>query len=272
MDMKSALARRALFICPGVILALQLLVIPPVSEAASYHPEKWLITGSISYDVTQATGLNEHAASLMPGSGPLQGLIGGRLLVERGLYEPEWTHWVDIGYLGATVASNSEETGRPYTHTLKTFAVVPLGATYWFNRTAYMDFGVGLGLGLGFGSGYDFKYQDGSGDEKTVSYSGGVAPIVDAKLQSRLWFGDTFALNVAGALRYYSPSMKDAAGTTELSSGLTSLSATVGLTWAIGGVRGTGRSYVEVIKGKPSKEFRQQPRPSQSPRKQTSKK
>lgn len=265
MDMNTPLTSRSLriFALATSVGALALTgYLPGITKkahAAKYLPDRYMISGGISYDVTQAKGLNERIQSVIDAPTKIEGLIGFRLIGERGLVEPDWTHWIDLSYQLITVAGKGGD-GADFEHSLNTFTIVPLGASYWFTRTAYVDIGVGFGLGLGFGSSYDLTYTPaGSSNPVSESYAGGVAPVVDTKLQMRMWLGNGFGLTGSAAFRYYSPVFASEGGT-ELDSGIYSLSGFVGATWAIGGTKGTGHSFTEVIKGRPAKSLQRKKR------------
>ena len=59
------------------------------AHAAVYSTNFLLLSGSLSYDVIDPKELNGALQTYAP----LQGIIAGRLKLERGLISPDWTHW-----------------------------------------------------------------------------------------------------------------------------------------------------------------------------------
>jgi hypothetical protein len=216
------------------------------ARGALYTPSSYFVTGSFSFDVVNPNDLNNMSG----GTAPIPGLIGGRLQIERGLFLPSWSHWVELDYFTAS-SSASGDTGN-FNLNLSYLAILPLGVTYWFARTAFIDFGVAAGAGLGLAPSYSFGTAPGSNPNQftTTSYSGKLGPAGAARLEARFWVSRYFAGTFAAGLHLFSSPLT-ASGASSVNASLTSLSMIGGLTFAFGGAKGTGRNYVEVIHDKP---------------------
>ncbi len=258
MGTASALARKAICVSALTLTGgLAHFFATQPAEAANYTPRSWLLSTGFSYDLINPTALNNNVS----GYAPLQGLFGGRLRIERGLREPDLTHWVDFAYF--TGASSETITKRitvatEFKQKLSHMAIVPLGASYWFSRTAHIDFHISAGLGFLIGANYSWNATPVSGAATSGSASGSFAPYVVANTGGRFWLSRYFALDLSAGARY----------TSSVNATLFGLNMVGGITYAFGGVRGTGRNYVEVIpyqpeKEKPAPRSQQQPLPPQ---------
>ena len=116
----------------------------PVAEAATYDPARWFLSASVSYDVINPVLLNAPVQNIAP----LQGLISGRFRISRGLVSPDWSHWVEVGFHSGTAAGENA-THVNFSTTVTHLSVLPVGITYWFERSAYIDFGLSLAGGVG---------------------------------------------------------------------------------------------------------------------------
>jgi len=81
---------------------------PLPARGASYTSRSWFLTGAFGYQVVNPTELNDNLESFAASSPKLHGLIGMGIEIERGLKEPDFSHWMQFGYhlsdVSATVA------------------------------------------------------------------------------------------------------------------------------------------------------------------------
>lgn len=222
--------------------------------AIEYHPNRYFLTALASYDVASPTELNSLIAASHAGVLPFDGTVGVRLRLERGFRAPHWTHWIEGGYHFNTVDSSSD-LGTAVIQKFSSISVIPVGVTYWFGLTSYMDFGVSLGLGLGLSNRFDIETSAG-----TTSYTRGLNFIGDTRIQSRLWISHSLAVDLMLSIRYNSPTLESQTGTS-IKANLTGVGGVFGVTYAFGGAVGWGRKYVEVIPARPVQPSSQQSEP-----------
>jgi hypothetical protein len=234
---------RARIVISGVFLLMTQQVM-----AATYGTRSFFLTGSFSFDVISPSELN----ALTGGTANIPGLMGGRLTVERGLFSPDWTHWIEFGYFKGGAEASAE--AGAFDHSISYMAIIPLGVSYWFLRSAFIDFGLGAGVGFGLAPSYTLISTPATGgtDATTQNFKGKIGPVFAARVEARFWFSKSFAATFASGLHIFSSELttSDAPATT-VPGALTGLSIMGGLTYAFGGVQGTGRTYVEVIRDKP---------------------
>jgi len=239
---------RGLASCLTSAIAVSVLVAATSTQeakAAIYTPTSFFVTGSLSFDVINPNDLNNMSG----GTAPLPGLIGGRLQFERGLFKPSWSHWIELDYF--TGSSSASGSSGNYSLSLSYLAILPIGVTYWFARTAYIDFGVALGAGIGLAPSYTFTSSPGSNPtaSTTTNYTGNLGPLAIGRIEARFWFSQYFGATFATGLHVFSSPL-NASGVGSVNGALSGLSMIGGLTYAFGGVK-RGRTYVEVIHDKP---------------------
>jgi hypothetical protein len=226
------------------VLTLLTLILTQQAKAVIYTPTTFLVTGSFSFDVINPSDLNNMSG----GTAPIPGFIGGRLQLERGLFTPSWTHWMEFDYFTAS-SSASGDTGA-FDLSLKYMAILPLGVTYWFARTAFIDFGLALGGGIGLAPSYTFTSTTSAGVATTSNFTGKLGPVFAGRLDARFWLNEYFAATFAAGLHVFSSQLTPTSGAS-INGAFSGISMIGGLTYAIGGIKGRGRSYVEVIHDKP---------------------
>lgn len=221
---------------------------PSAARAATYPPKFFLLNLHLGYESINPSEMNARLSGLAN----LNGLIGSRIRGERGLIYPDWSHWVEVGFfindagtrdLIGTVDSDLKQS-------IWFLSVIPLGGTFWFFKTAYVDFGASFGLGAALAMNYASSITTVSTGAVTQSgsFTNPFAPIVDAKLQLRLWFAKFWALDGAAGVRFLSTRLTDTTGAA-FNADLLSFSVVFGATYAFGGYKGVGRTYAEVLKG-----------------------
>lgn len=223
------------------------MLAPWTAHAAVYEPKSWYLTGSLGFDSSDPVAINASNIAA------LRGYITGRIKGERGLVSPNWTHWAEVSFHAASEYSNAASPllGQlDITNGFYYLAVMPLGVTFWFVRSSFVDVGASLGGGIGLMPTYWADYKIGSGARQQTSASGGVAPLGDLRVSGRLWFHKYLALTAELGGRIGFTTLTPAAGNptrigTNMS--LLSLSVSLGLTYSFGGVKGTGRNVVEVL-------------------------
>ena len=188
--LKTMARRRSSLLLAATALSFSLGWAVP-SHAAFYDPYYFYLTGAFSFDSVNPKKLNE---TLGLTTGKVQGILSGRLKIERGLKAPNLTHWVEFGYFSGS-ASALDGTGTiSRENTLSYLGLIPLGATYWFSRTSFVDFGVSLGLGVGLSPQYTSVATPGV---ETVS-KGGVSPIIDGRFEGRFWVNKYLGVTATG--------------------------------------------------------------------------
>jgi hypothetical protein len=240
----------------GTILALFLTALGLVlltekpAKSAIYEPHSWYLNGFFSYDVTVPKELNQRTEEIAS----IEGLIGGRLRIEKGLLAPNWTHWMEASYQFANVSAVSEmESGAlgAFSRKLSFIGVIPLGVSWWFKRTDYIDFGASLGLGLGLRPSYQLTSALNSGPASTMEATGKTGFLASVRLEGRAWVGKYTAINLSGGLQQFGTTFTTNNGD-QITTSFSSLSIMGGITFAFGGAKGVGRSYIEVIRAKPA--------------------
>ena len=235
------------------------------AEAATYSPKNWYLTGSFAYSVLTPETLNTFIESRVANGPPVEGMMGFRLEVERGLSSPNISHWIEFSTQFLSVSAQVGTT--QVEHRIGYHAVIPVGVTYWFTRSAYIDFGAGIGAGIGLSPSFKLDVTPASGAATSDDLSGKISPVFAGRLTGRMWLGRYMGLNLQLGIRVYSTKLEDAAGASSVSASLVSLSGTAGVTWAFGGVKGTGRAFVEVIPAKKKKKRRKRRgRPKPAPK------
>ncbi len=228
----------------GLILVL---VAAPAAQAAFYDTKSFFISALVAHDVIDPQTLNGD----LHNDAPLRAFFSGRLRGERGLVAPFLTHWIEVGGGYAWSSGQGTITGvgfRSLEQTLMYFWGIPAGVTWWFLRTSFVDLGLGAGIGVGFLPQHNQRVFDANSGtvnrDRTTTGSAGV--ILDGGLQGRLWISKYFGIDMSGGLRYFGVGMSNPDDS--LFANLYSINVTVGATFAFGGVRGTGRAQVEVLK------------------------
>lgn len=232
----------------GIVILGVSLTMTHQAMAVTYTPRSFFITGSIAFDMISPSELN----ALTQSTANIPGLLGGRLNLERGLFAPDWTHWIEVAYFRGS-ANAAAEAGS-YDHNLSYWAILPIGVTYWFLRTAVIDFGLGAGGGIGLAPTYTLTSTPTSGGATatTQSFTGKFGPVVAARVDARFWISKSFAATFAAGLHIFSSQLTTADSPAMTVAGsLTGLSIIAGLTYAFGGAQGSGRTYVDVIRDKP---------------------
>lgn len=240
MGMRGTLARLLLLIGVGVPLTWG-----PPAIAAVYPGSSWFINAFVGYDSNNPTSLNTPLGGLAN----IQGVIASRLQVERGLIFPDWSHWIEGAWFYNSI-TNRDVFGGALSNVenlLSYFSVIPVGGSFWFFRSAYVDIGTSFGIGAALGINNWVTIRNEVTNVTTITYKSAlIAPVVDARLQGRIWVAKYFALDGAMGVRFLGTSLKDSAGNATQAN-LLSLSVFLGGTFAFGGVKGVGRSYADVI-------------------------
>lgn len=221
------------------------------ARAATYDTGDYLIGLVGSYGNINPYELNKQVGQVAP----LHDLVGGRLTVERGLYGLKWTHWIEVGYYASSAYGEDIDTTTGFltdaTQTISFISVIPAGATLWFERSSILDLGVSVGLGLGFATQNVVTKEPISHVVKIPStYStntGGVGFLAEGHATARIWLSNFFAIPASVGLRYYNASLTNQSTGTSVSAALFSYEVTVGLNFAIGGIKGRGTTFIEVL-------------------------
>jgi hypothetical protein len=222
-----------------VLLALLIPTIPSSSAfSAIYRKNTWLLSGYGGYLPLNAEDLDNVivASDVVP---QLRGLIAGKLQVERGMVEPNWSHWLDFGVMGGSLVAAVP--AAQYSRSLLTFYTVA-GATWWFRIGSLVDFGLGAGVGLGFASMFSAR-----ANSQTFDGSGGVYPVLSGRGNVRFWITDYIGISTELGLRFAPDTITDSTTGQEVSAQLHGFSVHVGATWAITRIGGTGYSFVQVL-------------------------
>jgi hypothetical protein len=199
--------------------------------AATYGPKSFYITGSFSFDVASPGELND----LTQGTANFPGLLGGRLQIERGLFTPDWSHWIEADFFTGSAEASGD--AGAFSHSLSYWAVIPLGVNYWFLRSSYIDFAVSGGVGVGLAPSYSLTTTPPGGTATTQDFKGKLGPVAIARIEARFWLGNHFAATFASGLHYFSsPLTTDGPPAASTQGSLTSLSMIGGVTFAFGGV------------------------------------
>lgn len=223
--------------------ALIILALSPVAQAATYDSQFWLVNASLGYDVVNPSDLNDP----LGGIAAIQGLVSGRLKLERGLRAPDVSHWIELGYHTVSTEGSDPPLLQLGAQQFRYLSILPLGASFWFKRTAYIDFGAGGGAGIALSPRWQLTRTNQAGTTTVTEATGGASLVAEARAVGRFWMGRYTALDLAAAFRYGAPSV----GGTKAN--LIGFSLLAGASFALGGVRGTGKTWVEVIKA-PRKE------------------
>ncbi|MGZ3696900.1 MAG: hypothetical protein ACXWP5_02305 [Bdellovibrionota bacterium] len=238
MGTKRRLARGSRLV---IYFALISLICPFQAWPAQYGPLNFFISADSGWDAISPSDLNATGRGVTT----LSGFITGRVKVERGI-KTGWgfAHWLEASYQYSDAAANDG------VNTVAMQAIYwsgTAGVTWWFIRSSYVDVGAGIGLGVGFLPTYRLAITPAATKVTTITpYSGGVGFVGDARVQARFWFTRWVGLDGQVGFRYYSP-MLTSPSAGSLSANFMSLQAIVGFTLAIGGAKGVGRKYVEVI-------------------------
>lgn len=218
----------------------------PAAQAAFYDYKSFFISAFLAHDVIDPQTLNRE----MNADAPLRTFVSGRLRGERGLVSPYMTHWIDVG--GGYGWSNGQGilTGlgnRNLYQEVAYFWAIPAGVTWWMLRTSFVDIGLSGGLGFGFLPWHKQSGVDVAGTiDHNIESKGAIGFLCEGGLQGRLWVSKYFSIDLIGGIRYFGADMTSAVDS--VSAQLFSINVSVGTTFAFGGVRGTGRAQVEVIK------------------------
>ena len=143
-------------------------------------------------------------------------------------------------------------------------SIIPVGVTFWFARTSYIDFGISASAGLGIMQKLSYSRDVAEGTlpsniwyegKKSYEYeSSGLGFLFDGRISGRFWLGKYFAITAVGGIRHYNSTLaKVGDPVTTIKSNLLSLTASAFVTFAFGGAQGTGRTYVEVLPADPPK-------------------
>ena len=215
--------------------------------SAYYDGSTWIVSGGISYDDLISPDVLSQKTN---GIASPVGTIGGRVQLERGLWAPDWSYWAEIGcFIDDVVGMGPQANGSLVTaeQTLTFFEILPLGLNYWLARTAFTDFHLSLGVGLGLLPTDVITVTPQSTQTQTqTTYNGGVTPIVEGNLGARFWLNRRFAINIGGGIRYYNVNLMASSGD-QVNANLFSMSILAGVSYAIGGAKGVGRTFVDVI-------------------------
>lgn len=217
------------------------------AQAAFYDSKTYFMSVLGAHDALQPTALNGALAA----DAPLLSLLSIRVRAERGLIAPELTHWMEFGFGFSSAFGQGEISGfgfQSLSQSLTQFVVIPAGVTWWVVRSSFVDLGPSLGLGMVFAANHSqvLTSPDTGSTETLVKQSAGIGPAIDLLLHARLWFSKYFGADVAGGLRYVGATFDGTQGKTWAN--LLGYNVTFGATFAFGGVRGTGRAQVEVIR------------------------
>lgn len=219
-------------------------IVPQAARAAHYGTDSWMLNGTLAYDVVNPTAINDATSSLAP----LQGLLGARVSAERGLFAPNWTHWVEFGlHTGAAEGGDFLSNGKfqLFNNAFTYLSVLPIGVTWWVNRTSYIDFGISLAGGLGLSPKWTLTTSLDGVVQSTDVTTGGSKLIIDGRIHGRFWLGKYLALTLGGAVRNFVPNLSIGPNPRKVS--MNNVDLLAGITVALGGVKGTGRAFVELI-------------------------
>lgn len=237
-------------------IGMGLFLLSKVAYGVEYKTNDWLLSLGFSYDYLITNALKDRVIGVSDPE-PLRDVLGGSVTLERGLFTPSVTHWFRVAYLRGTVS------GVGFTQSVSYLEVLPLGATWWFIRSAQLDFGLSLGGGIGFNPVVSYQL---TGATSSTTEAGSISPLLIGGINGRFWIGQYFSVPIAVGLRYYNPAIVGA------SVPLTSMSMSLGISWAIGGVSGFGKTYVEVLPQTPNAQERRKrmptPRQKQRPTQQ----
>lgn len=228
------------------------------AQAATYPPSFFLLNTHIGYESVNPTDLNARVSNLAN----INGLIAARVRAERGLIYPDWSHWIEVGFFMNQAATRDlvGSVDSDLQQSLWFLSVIPLGGTWWFFKTAFVDFGASFGIGAALAMNYSSSITQVSTGTVTSSgtFTSPFAPLVDSKLQVRLWFAKYWAIDGAFGMRFLSTNLKDASNTS-VTANLLSVSVLVGATYAFGGYKGVGRTYSEVLQAGATQRLAPQP-------------
>ena len=231
---------------PALLAVSLALICTQRVSAALYTPHSYFVTGSFSFDVINPGEMNNQTQ----GTASIPGLIGGRLQLERGLFTPSWTHWVELDYFSGSSEASGD--AGAFSQGVSYWAILPVGLTYYFARTAFIDFGFSVGGGVGLAPSYTLETTV-AGKTTTTDFKGKLGPVVAARFDARFWLSKYLAATGSVGAHVFSSTVTSTDGTNAIHGALSGLSIIAGVTYAFGGVQGNGRSYVEVIHDRPDR-------------------
>ncbi len=232
---------------------------PRLARAANYEPGFWMLNGTLAYDVVNPTAINDKTRSLAL----LQGLLGARVSIERGLFSPNWTHWVEFGlHSGAAEGGDFLSNGKfeLFNNAFSYLSVLPVGVTWWVNRTSYIDVGLSLAGGLGLSPKWTLTTSLAGVVQSTELTTGGSKLIIDGRIHARFWLGKYLGFTLGGAVRNFVPNLTLGPNARKVS--MNNVDLLAGITVALGGVKGTGRTFVELL---PAEKPKPEPKAAPSP-------
>lgn len=182
------------------------------SRAAEYEPTKFLLSAGGAYTMVNPSALNEK----LDFYAPIVALMSFDGTIERGLFSPSWSHWIHFGYLFGTATDSDRETDgslTDYKQKMSYLTLVPLGVSYWFKRTAFIDFGLTLGAGASFSGKHvvSVTHSDGKpGSDATVP--GAWSPYGEGEITGRFWLNRWVSVTLAGGGSFTMPQFTPSSG------------------------------------------------------------
>jgi hypothetical protein len=238
-------SRAVLASAPAVILAGLLVLHTGLAVGATYDSHSWNLGAGFTYEAAVPDQLNQKTSEIAP----IQGLAHLDVRLEHGLSSPNWTHWVEAGYsfISASATDQADNSAlTTYSQNLSYLSVLPLGVSWWVSRSSYIDLALSLGAGFGLMGSYTLTATPAGGTTTTTTGTMGFAPLADARISGRFWLSRYLAFELGGGYRYFSPTLTASDGES-IKPSLSCLSVGAGVMFALGGVKGTGRSFVEVL-------------------------
>ncbi len=230
-----------------IAVGINLFLAPVAAEAAFYDYKSFFLSAFLAHDVIDPVALNRDFNS----DAPLRTFLSGRLRGERGLFAPYLTHWLEVGGGYGWANGQGTITGiglRSLSQEVSYFWTIPAGMTWWAIRSSFMDIGMSVGIGFGFLPLHSSAVVNSATNavDRAINSSGSVGFLIEGSLQGRLWVSKYFGIDLTGGIRYFGADMTSSVDA--VTAQLFSINVSVGTTFAFGGVRGTGRAQVEVIK------------------------
>lgn len=247
MAMNPTLARIAEIL--GVV-SISLVSFSSQGLAAIYEKNAWFLSGSYTLQIVNPDRLNDETA-IATDSNPIPYIHSWSLTGERGLFEPSATHWAEVSYRSGSIEAAGSNSVA-YSQSASYFAFIPIGLSWWFMRSAYTDFGLGAGGGFGFLPKFSASLTPTGGQTSLTNFEGSWALLFDGRFTMRLWLGGHIGMSLTGLVQYFQVKASPVERTAKaLNIDLFAAGGMLGVSYAFGGIKGTGRSFVEVLPERP---------------------
>jgi len=233
------------------LAVLTLLFLPSRFANAAYYDPKYFFAYALgSYENVSLSALNRTVSTDVA----LNSVLSWRLGAERGLIAPAFTHWIEVGGFTGSLRGQAESGSgiADYQHNLNYISLIPFGATWWFKRSAFVDIGLGAGVGFALSPTHTLTGTLASNGTSVANFSS-TAPLgvtMEARFAGRLWLHKYWAMQMQAAFRLHNTTFRSATDSVPIS--LNAFSITLGATYAFGGVKGVGRTFVEVLPANPA--------------------